>query len=169
MQFSFFTFSHLNVILFLSVVYPSEKTNVNRLLLYVCISFCLCVSVAQCQHMSIWASALCIVFVMFFVCVKLSVLCWLCETLTKYQVTLVIVECADKNNETFANRHSVKTVKGFQVRADTARRYCIWRSRKAKQTAEEKQIPKASQWLSLMYFYANQTHWFDLKKRITTR
>lgn len=44
------------------------------------------------------------------------VLCWLwlCWLRTRYQVTLVIVECVDKNNETFANRDSVGPLKGLR-------------------------------------------------------
>lgn len=74
-QFFFFTFSHLNVTLFFQLLIL-QKRQTECIVCSFRIFFCVCV------------------------CVKLSVLCWLCETWTKYQVTLVIVECADENNET---------------------------------------------------------------------
>lgn len=84
----------------------------------ICANECAAVCLYLCLNVNILSECMCIFIggFFFFVGVRTSVLCWLwlCWLWTRYQVTLVILECVDKNNETFANRSSAGRLKGLR-------------------------------------------------------
>lgn len=166
-HFTFLPFPHLHFTFFVCLLIPQKRQTSMG---------CYCMRAneraAVCLKVNIWTSEWAQVYllVFFFVCARVGVLCWLwlCWLWTRYQVTLVIVECVDKNNETFANRDSVGPLKGLRwgltvpedIASDQEGR---WKRMKSRERACR---PRVSQSMSPISFYTTQTCCFDPKKTL---